>query len=279
MSTILNDPRNKDIPHLPFAEVGEVYKNDDDLPCVSITIPCYKRRKFIPLMLSNIISQNYPPNKIEVVILQDGVEDLFETPEHKKMFEDTISPRKLKYVYEGPRVRRSIGDKRNKLVKMASHKIIASMDSDDIYFHNYLRISVNALKQYKAGITSSAAMLFTYPNDGFKITAIRCGYKEQGHEATCVFTKKHFKSMGGFRSKGEGSSRGEGSKMIWGGENKMVNLDIKDLMCCVGHVGDEGNTIDKEQFKHAHIDGNLDPNSTPIKILENIFGVKHPKNA
>ena len=70
----MNDPRNKDIPHLPFSEVKQVYK-DDELPCVSITIPCYKRRKFIPLMMTNIICQHYPAEKIEVVILQDGVED------------------------------------------------------------------------------------------------------------------------------------------------------------------------------------------------------------
>lgn len=84
--------------------------------------------------------------------------------------------------------------------------------------------------------------------------------------------------MGGFRSKGEGASRGEGSKMIWGGENKMVNLDIKDLMCCVGHQGDDGNTIDKEQFKNADIEGSLDHNSPHVKVLENIFSVRHPKN-
>ena len=273
----MDDPRNKQIPTLPFSEVEAVYK-DHELPNVSITIPCYKRRKFIPLMITNIVNQHYPAEKIEVVILQDGEEDLFETPEHKKMFEEAIKPRRLIYVYEGPRVRRSIGEKRNKLVKMSSHKIIASMDSDDIYFNGYILKSVNALKQYKAGISSSAAMLFTYPKDNFKMSAIRCGYKEQGHEATCVFTKKHFKSMGGFRSKGEASSRGEGSKMIWGGENKMVNLDIKDLMCCVGHAGDEGNTIDKDQFKNADIEGNLDPSCPHVRVLETIFGVKHPLN-
>ena len=274
----MNDQKNKEIPHLPFAEVKPVYQNGSDLPCVSITIPCYKRRKFIPLMITNIVNQHYPAEKIEVVILQDGEEDLFETPQHKKMFEEAIKPRRLNYVYEGPRVRRSIGEKRNKLVKMASHKIIASMDSDDIYFDKYILISVNALKQYNAGITSSAAMLFTYPTDNFKMSAIRCGYKEQGHEATCVFTKKHFKSMGGFRSKGTGASRGEGSKMIWGGENKMVNLDIKDLMCCVGHAGEEGNTIDKEQFKYADIEGALEPKSPHVRVLEKIFSVKHPGN-
>ena len=264
------------IPDLPFAEVDEVYKNDD-LPFVSINIPCYKRRKFLPLIILNIITQDYPADRVEVCILQDGVEDLFETPQHKKMFQDAIAPRTLKYIYE-PKVRRQIGDKRNKLVKMSSHKIIATMDSDDIYFDTYLRVSVNALKQYKAGITASAGMLFTYPNDGFRMSAIRCGYKSQGHEATCVFTKKHFKSMGGFKSKGEEANRGEGAKMIWGGENLMVNLDIKLLMCCVGHEGDEGNTINKEQFKDKIIGGSLDPKSSHVRTLERIFQVRHPNS-
>jgi glycosyltransferase involved in cell wall biosynthesis len=261
------------IPHLEFQDVTLDFIKEADLPCVSITIPCYLRRKFVPLMLTNIIGMDYPAHKIEVCILQDGPEDLFETPKHKEVFQTTIAPRTLKYVFEKDK-RRTIGDKRNKLVRMAKHKIIASMDSDDIYFGSYLKISVNALKQYKAGITSSAAMLFTYPHDNFRMAGIRCGHKSQGHEACCVFTKKHFNSMGGFRSKGVEANQGEGGKMISGGENLMVNLDINKLMCCVGHIGEEGNSIDKEQFRTKTIEATIPRESSQIRVLESIFNVR-----
>ena len=242
-----------EIPFLPVSEVTEIL-NDEDCPLVSILIPCYKRRKFISLILTNIVEMDYPKNRMEIVILQDGPDDLLNAEERE--FFRKQSGCKLNYKYEKD-IRRSIGEKRNRLVKMASHKICVSMDSDDIYFPTYVRYSVSALKQHKVGITSSAQMLFVYPHYNNKITGIRCGHKHQGHEGCCVFTKKHFNSMGGFVSRGAGCNQGEGVKMIAFNEKNMVNLDIKKLMVCVVHGGEDGNTIDKDRFKDAEIEGDL----------------------
>ena len=153
----MEEIKKTEIPHLEFSEVT-LNLPDDELPCVSINIPCYLRRKFVPLMITNIVHLDYPKDKLEIVILQDGPENLFITPSHQEFFESLIAPAKLKYVYE-KNIRRTIGEKRNKLVKLSSHKIIANIDSDDIYFPQYLKHSINAMKQYNVGITSSAAML------------------------------------------------------------------------------------------------------------------------
>ena len=244
---------SKEIPDLPIAEVSKILPYED-LPPVSIIIPCYKRRKFVPLMLCNIFYMDYPKNKLEVCILQDGPEDLF--PHNSLEFFKEKCGCKVNYVYE-KNIRRTIGEKRNRLVKMASHKIIACMDSDDVYFGTYLRYSVSALKEHKVGITSSASMLFCYPQYDYKITGIRCGYKHQGHEACAVFTKKHFNSMGGFISKGAKGNQGEGVKLIAHNEKNMVNLDVRMLMVCIVHNIDEGNTINKERFKDSDMDGSL----------------------
>ena len=231
------------IPDLPFDPVS-LNMNDNDLPCVSILTPCYQRRHFIPLMISNIITQDYPKDKLELVILQDGDEDLFIDATRLEMFKQAIYPVKLKYIYE-PNIRRSIGEKRNKLVKIASHKIYAMMDSDDLYLSTYIRYSVNALKQYKAGISSSACMTFVYPKYDFRMTAIRCGYKRQCHEACAVFTRKYFNKMGGFGK----TSQGEGTKMLSYNDREILNLDIGKLMVCIAH---NNNTIDKEQFSNQN---------------------------
>tara|TARA_R110000737_G_scaffold651_1_gene2157 strand:- start:636 stop:1397 length:762 start_codon:yes stop_codon:yes gene_type:complete len=231
-----------------YQEVSENL-SDDNLPCISILIPCWRRRKFIPLMLANILNQNYPKEKLEVVILQDGDQDLFIDKKRQELFVTALGEVQLNYKYE-PNVRRCIGEKRNLLVKMSKHKICAMMDSDDIYLENYLRYSVNALHQYKSGITSSNSMLFVYPNDDFKMSGISCDYKHQAHEACAVFTKKYFKSLGGFSK----SSQGEGVKMFQGADKQITNLDISKLMVCVCHQGEEGNTIDKEQFSEENKD-------------------------
>ncbi len=120
------------IPNLPITDVSNLL-TDEELPHISVLIPCYLRRKFKPLMLCNLRHMDYPKNKMEVVILQDGPEDLFESKEELQFFKDSLMGAELNYVYEKDK-RRSIGEKRNKLVKIAKHKIIAMVDSDDIYF-------------------------------------------------------------------------------------------------------------------------------------------------
>ena len=262
--------QDKNVKPLPTTQVTKPL-SDDMLPHVSILIPCYLRQKFVPLILMNISQMDYPRDKMEICILQDGPLDLFTCESDKDFFKEVMKPAVLKYVYE-PKVRRTIGQKRNKLVKMASHKICANMDSDDIYLPTYLRYSVSALKEFKVGITSSAQMMFCYPKLDYKITAISCGHKHQGHEACAVFTKKHFNSMGGFISRGTNSNQGEGVKMIAYNEKNMVNLDIRYLMICVAHDGEEGNTIPKDQFNEAAEDTtNLD--TLPhLKILREMLG-------
>jgi len=258
----------KDIPILPIASVEKIL-TDEELPNVSVIIPCYKRKKFVALMMCNLFHMDYPKSKIEVCILQDGPEDLL-NPAEVEYFKKTSGVRAVQYKYEKD-IRRSIGEKRNLLVKMASHKIIACMDSDDIYYPTYLRYSVSALKEHKVGITSSAQMIFMYPEHDYKLTGIRCGHKHQGHEACCVFTKKHFKSMGGFISKGEHGNQGEGVKMIAHNEKNMVNLDIRLIMICIVHKEDGGNTIDKERFLDCAMEGSMDgtPHLDCLKLILN----------
>jgi len=256
------------IPKLPITPVTKRL-SDEECPNVSILIPCYLRRKFKPLMLCNLRMMDYPKNKLEIIILHDGPEDLFTSKDEIKFWEDNLMGARLRYIYE-KNIRRSIGEKRNKLVKLASHKICAMVDSDDIYLPTYIRYSVSALKEHKAGITSSTSMVFIYPDLDYKITGIRCGYKHQGHEATMVFTKRHFKSMGGFISRGSQGNQGEGAKMITYNEKQMINLDVCQLMICVAHKGEDGNTIDKDTFKDANFDATL--NGLPhLDVLKSIF--------
>ena len=127
-----------ELPNLPYTNVI-LNKSDDELPNVSILMPCWRRRKFIPLIIANINNLDYPKDKLELCILQDGDQDLFidETRLHK--FRNAIHPVRLTYRYE-PNVRRTIGEKRNKLVKMASYKYLANMDSDDVYIDTYYTV-------------------------------------------------------------------------------------------------------------------------------------------
>ena len=103
------------IPDLPVAEVNE-FLTDKDCPGVSICIPCFKRRKFLPLIMNNLFYMDYPRDKIEINILQDGPEDLMVGGE-LEYFKKQLAPSVITYKYESG-IRRNIGDKRNRLVKI-----------------------------------------------------------------------------------------------------------------------------------------------------------------
>lgn len=137
------------------------------------------------------------------------------------------------------------------------------MDDDDIYQNQYIEYSYNQLKLNKVSLVGSNQMIFTYPHYNYEITGLNCGEnKEMIHEATLLFTKKYFRSMGGFQN----SSQGEGKNIILNQDKNVLNLDINNLMICVCH---KNNTIDKERFINNKLYLIYDGERLPI--LKKIF--------
>jgi len=235
-----------------------------EYPNVSILMPSYNRRKFLPLIISNLTNMDYDKNKLEWCIFDDGAEPLF-TDETLKKCRDFLSP--LKIVYKYDKKKRDIGVKRNMLVKMSKHKICIMMDDDDIYFSSYIKHSVETLKSNKVGLVGSNSMIFIYPNHNYKMSTIQCQAKRQIHEATMCFTKKYFNGMPGFAK----SSLGEGAKMIDNNENNTAYTDIKRSMICFCH---SGNSFNKEQFYKFKTDIRI-TNVKILNILEDISGIKY----
>ena len=89
---------------------------EDKYPNVSILTPTYERKHFIELCIFNLINQIYPLEKLEWFILDDSKEPY--TKETLDYIKDSIKPIKLKYVYE--QNKKTIGEKRNKLVKLST---------------------------------------------------------------------------------------------------------------------------------------------------------------
>ena len=234
-------------------------------PYVSINMPIYNRSKWLPLITLNINNLLFPKDKLEFVILDDSEGDpLLPTQEDADKFQEAIKPITLKYVRDNNR--KTIGAKRNKLVKLSTHKIIACMDSDDLYFPQYLDYAVSELQKNKLSCVGSAEMLFCYPHEDYRVTAIKCKADRQIHEATMVFTKKHHQACRGFASTGVG----EGAKMFDFMNNKKIKqLSIMNIMMCLCH---QHNTCNKDRFKTAMpVSGQVDLEIK--KIINNILNI------
>jgi len=233
---------------------------------VSILTPLTSdRKKFLQLMIMNIIGQNYDRDKMTWIMLDSWKSDGTKTP---KMLDDKeiqeiakgIAP--MKFVYKYLPQPLEIGEKRNKLVKMSNDKVFVNMDSDDIYLSNYIGTLVSELKG-KVGIAGSPEMMFVFPKQNYQYSYIRCPAYRQIHEGAMAFTLKHWRRMKGFGSSGTG----EGARMFDGcGEQAFKKVEIAKLMCCVCH---DDNTCPKDRFLKNKIDAEV--RGPQMKFLEHMY--------
>jgi hypothetical protein len=212
---------------------------------------------------------NYPKEKLEWIILDSWSKDgkiadrLFKSEEEIRHY-SRITGVNIRYEYRHDAM--SIGEKRNLLVKLSTHKYCINMDSDDIYLPDYILYSIRTLLKEKKECVGSPEMLFIFPNDNYKITGIRCEAMRQIHEGTMCHTKKHWKRMGGYSK----SSQGEGASMIDGCSEKIFyKTDISKCMLCVCH---DANTVDKTPFNKDELKIEADIENLPqMKVLKEIF--------
>lgn len=222
---------------------------------ITILIPTYNRSKFLPLCLLNIKSQDYPHHLLKVIIDDDGENKFIQDVDEVRKI---LHPIQVTYITNKPR--RTIGKKRDDLIKACDTKILCFLDDDDIYFPTYISHSYNVMKYKKVGCVGCDKMVFCMTERDFNLHAINCGDQPSLiHEATIMMTKKWYRASCKFAN----SSEGEGKNIFFGMEHSVAITDIMKIMCCVQHPG---NTIDKLQF--ANEDNKLDFNlSDELKQL------------
>ena len=94
-------------------------------PFVSVLTPTYNRRLFFPTAISCFKQQDYPKNRIEWIILDNGtdqIDDLIKASGLTNVRHIPITDRKVK-----------IGELRNILNREAKGEICVCMDDDDYY--------------------------------------------------------------------------------------------------------------------------------------------------
>mgnify|MGYP003659210249 FL=1 len=207
---------------------------------ITILIPTWNRSKWNPLILLNLKLQDYPHDKLKVIIDDDSDTDKqFKISEELEEFKRVLHPIQITYIDNKPK--RSIGKKRNDLIKECTTKIFCFMDTDDIYINTYISHSYQTLKEKNVGCVGSDKMLFCMTDRNFDLHAIDCGDRAHLiHEATIMATKKWFKSSCGFSN----NSVGEGKELFTGIKNVAIT-EIGKIMCCVQH---KNNSVEKLQF-------------------------------
>ena len=144
---------------------GKSNISQNNLPNVSICTPTFNRRPFFNGLIECIKNQDYPHNKIEWIIVDDGtdpIKDLFSNEETIKYLE----PIKIRYFYVDEKM--DLGKKRNYMHKQCTftndEDIIVYIDDDDYYPPERVSHSVKRLMQNKETLCGGSSELFLWFN-------------------------------------------------------------------------------------------------------------------
>jgi hypothetical protein len=116
----------------------------EDCPPISVLVPLKNYQNFINLILYNVMTTDYPLEKLEIVICDATPMQLSKAPVILQMGQK-IEPAKLTYIPVDNHDA-TIGELRNMCVRYAAHDILVHMDADDYYPPTSFRRRVSWLK-------------------------------------------------------------------------------------------------------------------------------------
>lgn len=118
-------------------------KNKSNSSLVSIIIPCWNEEKFITKCLDSILAQDFPKEKLEVLVI-DGISE----DKTKEIVKEFIKKYPFIKLLENPKKFTPIG--LNIGIKEAKGDIIIRMDAHAEYEKNYISQCLKYLKECKA---------------------------------------------------------------------------------------------------------------------------------
>ena len=127
----------------------------DNCPLVSIVIPCRNEEKYIDKCLDSIISQSYPKDKLEVLVMDGMSED--GTREILKKYQKEYSFIKI---LDNPK--KFISSAINIGIKKAKGKVIVEIDAHSVYKKDHLTKCWDYLIKYKSD--SVVVRIITLPS-------------------------------------------------------------------------------------------------------------------
>ena len=124
------------------------------LPFVSVCTPTFNRRPFIEAMIACFNSQDYPKERMEWIIIDDGSD----------LVEDMVAQHpNVKYFKYDKKM--TLGWKRNIMHEKAKGDIIVYMDDDDFYPPERVSHAVEKLMTNPGALCAGASEMYIYFND------------------------------------------------------------------------------------------------------------------
>jgi glycosyltransferase involved in cell wall biosynthesis len=196
---------------------------EEDMPSVSVITITKDRRAFIPLAKYCFLAQGYPEEKLEWVIVDDGMDQI------KDLVSDLPN---VKYVLSDRPL--TIGAKRNLGVEKASHNILVFLDDDDVYPNNSIvtRVAYMLAESPKQCVFSTTIPCYDiHETKSFmNVPPITLPMCERVSEATLCFTRDFWEAR-----KFPDQQIAEGGAFIRGREQMCRELSPQDVIVSLVH--------------------------------------------
>jgi len=126
-------------------------KQPPQRPLVSICTPTFNRRPFFPFIIKCFENQDYPKDRLEWIIIDDGTDSV----------EDLVSGvPQVKYF--GYKKKMSLGEKRNLMHEKATGSILVYMDDDDYYPPCRVSHAVETLEKNPRALCAGSSEMYIY---------------------------------------------------------------------------------------------------------------------
>jgi len=124
-------------------------------PLVSVCTPTFNRRPFIETMFQCFKNQDYPKNRIEWIIVDDGTDKIKDLIEKEK-----ANIPQIRYFEVAEKM--SLGAKRNYMHSFAEGSIIVYMDDDDYYPPDRISHAVQKLQENPQALCAGSSEIYVY---------------------------------------------------------------------------------------------------------------------
>lgn len=197
-------------------------------PFVSIITVTYNRREFIPSLIKCVLNQDYPKNRMEWIVIDDGtdkVEDLFTSIDFD-----------IKYLYLERKL--PLGQKRNFSHHKSKGDILVYMDDDDYYPPERVSHAVHSLLKYPSFLIAGSSEIHVYFNHINQL--IQFGPYRANHATAGTFAfKRKLLSITSYDDK---ATFAEEKQFLKNYTIPMVQLNPLKTILCLSH---SLNTFDK----------------------------------
>ena len=123
----------------------------NQLPFVSVCTPTFNRRPFIPYMIKCFDHQDYPKERIEWIIIDDGTDKIGDLVKHIPQVKYFSVEKKL-----------LLGNKRNIMHEKSKGDIIVYMDDDDYYPPERISHAVSMLMKTPKALCAGSSEIYIY---------------------------------------------------------------------------------------------------------------------